>query len=113
MNFETHLENAPRNSGQEIPDQDHGQVLGEEENEDTSSHCYHSNHVHCSVSISGLGPTVDEETNDLTTRGCVVHSSLPIGRNQSLAAFCVVRSELLDERALTEEIVDLSKYQPG
>jgi hypothetical protein len=79
------LENPPRNSGQEVSDQNHLDIDSEEENEYACCHTHHSDHVDSSVAVLGLSPSVDEETDNLTTGGCVVDTGLPIGGNQEFS----------------------------
>lgn len=105
------LENTPRNTGQQVTDQDHLDVLSEEKDENTCSHGAHSNHVYGPVAVLGLSPSVDQQSDDLSTRSCVVHTGLPILGDKSLAALGVERSELVNKGALTEEIVDLEMCQ--
>lgn len=105
------LEDTPRDTGQQVTDQDHLDVLSEEKDKDTGSHGAHSNHVYGPVAVLGLSPSVDQQSDDLSTRSCVVDTGLPVLGDKSLAALGVERSELVNKGALTEEIVDLEMCQ--
>lgn len=101
------LKDTPRDTGQQVSDQDHRDVLGEKQDKDASGHGHHSDHVYRPVPVPRLRPSVDEETEDLTARCGVVDARLPIRWDQGLAAFGVVGSKLLEKCALSEEVVDL------
>jgi hypothetical protein len=54
------LENTPWNTSQQVTDKNHGEVLSEEEDENTSAHSDHPKHVDGSVTVFSLSPSVDE-----------------------------------------------------
>jgi hypothetical protein len=69
-------------------------------------HEHHGDHVDPARPKSGLGPAIDRKPNDGTDVVCVVDGGLPVCRDVLLASG-IGEPEMVDERALTEEIVDL------
>jgi hypothetical protein len=101
------LEDSPRDAGEQVSNQNHRQILGEEQDKNAGGHRHHSDHIHRPVSVSSLCPSIKQETEDLTTGGCIVYTCLPVRRNQSLPTLGVISPKFLEEGALGEEVVDL------
>ena len=70
-------------------------------------HHDHPNHICLSRPIFTLGPTVDQQSKDLTSFRGVVDPSLPI-RRDILAPVGSCISKMIDIGIQSEEIVDLS-----
>ena len=71
------------------------------------SHDDHPDHICLSGPIFTLGPTVDQQPEDLTSFRSIVDPSLPI-RRDILAPIGSCISKMIDISVQTEEIVDLS-----
>lgn len=102
----THLEDAPRDTCEEVADKDHLDVDRKEEDKDAGCHGDLTDHVDRPVSESRLRPTIDEKTEDLSTRSSVIHACLPVGRDGHRTVGLTHPKPVL-ECTLTEEVVDL------
>jgi len=99
-------EDSPRNAADQLSGEQHRKRGREDGDEDGATHANHCTAIDTFRSISSLGETVDEQSNNLPNAGGIVDSSLPIGRNEKLS-FRSDTSKTLEKRGLAIKRVDL------
>jgi hypothetical protein len=99
------LEDTPWDTTEEVTDEEHFDVDGEEEDEDGAGHESHGEHVNTSRAISLLKKTVEQKTKDRTTVVSSTNSTLPLCRNM-LLSISIGPAEPVKVGIMSEEVVD-------
>jgi len=98
------LESTPRETKEEITDEEHGQVGGEELDEEETGQANEGGEHGGSVTVSLRSPTGDLETQDLTDGGRNTETTLPFGGDFVLVTGGRVDTESLGEGLVGKEL---------